>query len=318
MKGILFLILFLSACMRQEDVSLALDWTPNTRHIGFYVAQDKGFYQKEGLNLKIIEANSKPENLVAAGKTDFGISYLTEVLLAYQNGLPINVVAALVRKDLSGWAVNREGVVSLKDLEGKTYGSYGGAREIERLKRIFELQGADFSTVRVLEISAPGVVPFGTDSPNAPDFINTFEDWAFADLKLQGKKVSFIPKRNFENQGEYYSPVLITSEALLKNDPKKVAAFLRATEAGYRYAYEYPDEAADIFVKRNPEYRREFIRESLNILRPHWFAETGRWGTMDLQVWQERTQEWIDAGLVKPGFDPKVLIAERGLDDTAI
>lgn len=318
MKGILFFILFLSACMRQEDVSLALDWTPNTRHIGFYVAQDKGFYQKEGLNLKIIEANSKPENLVAAGKTDFGISYLTEVLLAYQNGLPINVVAALVRKDLSGWAVNREGVVSLKDLEGKTYGSYGGAKEIERLKRIFGLQGADFGTVRVLEISAPGVVPFGTDSPNAPDFINTFEDWAFVDLKMQGKKVSFIPKRNFENQGEYYSPVLITSEALLKNDPKKVAAFLRATEAGYRYAYEYPDEAADIFVKRNPEYRREFIRESLNILRPHWFAETGRWGTMDLQVWQERTREWIDAGLVKPGFDPKVLIAERGLDDTAI
>lgn len=317
MKGLLFLMLFLSACARQEDVSLALDWTPNTRHIGFYVAQDKGLYRKEGLNLKIIEANSKPENLVAARKVDFGISYLTEVLLAYQNNLSINVIAALVRKDLSGWAVNKEGVTSLKELEGKTYGSYGGAKELARLKRIFRLQGADFSTVRVLEISAPGVVPFGTDSPNAPYFINTFEDWAFVDLKLQGKKVSFIPKRNFENQGEYYSPVLITSEALLENDPKKVTAFLRATEAGYRYAYEHPDEAVDIFVKHNPEYSKEFISESLKILNPHWFTETGRWGVMDLEVWQERTQEWIDAGLINPDFDPKVLIAERGLDDTA-
>lgn len=318
MKGLLFLMLFLSACVRQEDVSLALDWTPNTRHIGFYVAQDKGLYRKEGLNLKIIEANSKPENLVAARKADFGISYLTEVLLAYQNNLSINVIAALVRQDLSGWAVNKEGVTSLKELEGKTYGSYGGAKELARLKRIFKLQGADFSTVRVLEISAPGVVPFGKDLPNAPDFINTFEDWAFVDLKLQGKKVSFIPKRNFENQGEYYSPVLITSEALLENDPKKVTAFLRATEAGYRYAYEHPAEAVDIFVKHNPEYSKEFISESLKILKPNWFTETGRWGVMDLEVWQERTQEWIDAGLINPDFDPKVLVAERGLDDTAI
>lgn len=318
MKRLLLFILCLPACVRQEDVVLALDWTPNTRHIGFYVAQDKGLYRKEGLNLKIIEANSKPENLVAARKADFGVSYLTEVLLAYQNNLSINAIAALVRKDLSGWAVNKEGVTSLKELEGKTYGSYGGAKELARLKRIFRLQGADFSTVKVLELSAPGVVPFGMDSPNSPDFINTFEDWAFVDLKMQGKKVSFIPKRNFENQGEYYSPVLITSEALLEDDPKKVAAFLAATEAGYRYAYEHPDEAVDIFVKHNPEYTKEFITESLNILTPTWFTETGRWGVMDLKVWQERTQEWIDAGLINPDFDPKVLISKQGLNDSSI
>jgi ABC-type nitrate/sulfonate/bicarbonate transport system substrate-binding protein len=32
-----------------QEVTLVLDWTPNTNHTGLYVARDQGFWEKRGL-----------------------------------------------------------------------------------------------------------------------------------------------------------------------------------------------------------------------------------------------------------------------------
>ena len=56
-------------------VSLALDWTPNTNHTGFYVAQQSGWYADEAINLEFIPfASANPETLVGAGQANCGIS----------------------------------------------------------------------------------------------------------------------------------------------------------------------------------------------------------------------------------------------------
>ena len=54
----------------------ALDWTPNTNHTGIYVAQQKGWYKDEGLDVKILpysDANT-PDTLVGTGQADFGVT----------------------------------------------------------------------------------------------------------------------------------------------------------------------------------------------------------------------------------------------------
>ncbi|MCS6889906.1 MAG: ABC transporter substrate-binding protein, partial [Chloroflexus sp.] len=58
-------------------VRVGLDWTPNTNHTGLYVARDKGYYQEQGLDVEILGAQEggTVEQLVAAGKLDFGISF---------------------------------------------------------------------------------------------------------------------------------------------------------------------------------------------------------------------------------------------------
>ena len=37
------------------DITLVLDWTPNTNHTGFYIAQDQGYFAEEGLNVSIVQ-----------------------------------------------------------------------------------------------------------------------------------------------------------------------------------------------------------------------------------------------------------------------
>lgn len=38
-----------------KNVTLCLDWTPNTNHTGFYVALQQGYYKDAGLNVKIVQ-----------------------------------------------------------------------------------------------------------------------------------------------------------------------------------------------------------------------------------------------------------------------
>ena len=62
-----------------EQVTILLDWNPNTNYSGLYVAKDKGYYLEEGLEVKIEEAGGNVVPLVATDKAQFGILSLIHI-----------------------------------------------------------------------------------------------------------------------------------------------------------------------------------------------------------------------------------------------
>lgn len=88
-----------------EKVTLVLDWTPNTNHTGFYVAQEKGYFKDAGLEVEIVQP---PEDgasaLVASGKAQFGIDFQDSIAPAFagEDPLPVTAVAALIQHNTSG------------------------------------------------------------------------------------------------------------------------------------------------------------------------------------------------------------------------
>ncbi len=81
-----------------STVTLALDWTPNTNHTGFYVADTLGYYREAGIRLRIIPyTTTLPDELVSAGKADFGISFESEVAIDETEGLPVTSVMAILQ-----------------------------------------------------------------------------------------------------------------------------------------------------------------------------------------------------------------------------
>jgi NitT/TauT family transport system substrate-binding protein len=46
------------------SVKIALDWTPNTNHAGFYVAKAQGLYAKAGLDVSFISPHSGEVRLI--------------------------------------------------------------------------------------------------------------------------------------------------------------------------------------------------------------------------------------------------------------
>src|SRR5207245_10059416 len=87
-------------------VRFALDWTPNTDHTGFYVAQSMGWYRDAGIDLKVLPYGSTaPETVLAAGQADCGISFQDSLTFAVAAGAPIKSVMAIMQHEASAIAV---------------------------------------------------------------------------------------------------------------------------------------------------------------------------------------------------------------------
>ncbi|MPN51969.1 Formylaminopyrimidine-binding protein [bioreactor metagenome] len=132
---ILTMVMSMSACAgnsqndaekekKLRDVTVILDYVPNTNHTGIYAAKDLGYYEEAGLNVNIIEpTDGATATLIAAGKGDFGISYQEDVTyaLAAEDPLPIKAIAAVIQHNTSGFAAYKgKNITSPKDFEGKT------------------------------------------------------------------------------------------------------------------------------------------------------------------------------------------------------
>ena len=128
---ILTMGLSLAACTQNNsgsdkvtDITLVLDWTPNTNHTGLYVALEKGYFEEEGLNVTIVQP---PEDgataMVASGQAQFGIDfqdYLAPVFSS-EDDYNVTAVAALIQHNTSGIiSLKEDGIDSFKNLEGKT------------------------------------------------------------------------------------------------------------------------------------------------------------------------------------------------------
>src|SRR5712691_306380 len=80
-----------------DTVTVQLDWTPNTNHIGIYVAEAKGWYKDAGIKVKILPyTDVNPDTVVANGKADIGFSFPPSVIFSRAAGQDIVSLAAVI------------------------------------------------------------------------------------------------------------------------------------------------------------------------------------------------------------------------------
>src|SRR5690606_6316874 len=84
----------------RETVRLQLDWTPNTNHIGIYVALAKGWYDEAGIDLRVQPyGDNNPDTIVANGQADVGISFPANVIFSRAAGLELTSIAAVLQSN---------------------------------------------------------------------------------------------------------------------------------------------------------------------------------------------------------------------------
>lgn len=273
-----------------EKVTMVLDWTPNTNHTGLYVALDKGYYKDLGLDVDIIQPpDGGAATLVATGKADFGISYQEEVTFAKtsEDPLPIKAVATVIQHNTSGFASRKdENITTAKDFEGKTYGGWGSPSEDAILKAVMEKNSGDFNKLKVVDI---GQDDFFAATEKSVDFAWIFEGWDVVEANKRGIDLNFIPIKDLDERLDYYTPLIISNEKLIKENPELAKKFLEATSKGYEFAVENPTEAAKILVKYAPEIDEELAIKSQEYLADKYIDDASRWGEMKDSVWDKYT-----------------------------
>ncbi|MDO7906782.1 ABC transporter substrate-binding protein [Paenibacillus sp. JX-17] len=267
-----------------KDVKVVLDWTPNTNHTGLYVAKEKGFYEKEGLNVEIVQpGQASADDLVASNKIPFGISYQESVTQARIQGVPLVSIAAVIQHNTSGFAapVDRS-IQSPKDFEGKTYGGWGSPVEEAVMKSIMDLQGADVKKVKNINI---GDADYFTAVKRDIDFAWIYYAWTGVEAELRGEPLDMLYVKDYSKDLDYYTPVIVTNEETIKSDPELVKSFMKATSEGYKFAIDKPEEAAGILSAAVPELDKKLVAASQKWLSPRYQDDASQWGVQKAEVW---------------------------------
>ena len=317
MKRILIPVLLLAALLsgctgptpppssQGEPVTLVLDYLPNTNHTGFYVAQEKGYFAEEGLDVTIIEpADGAVTTLIAAGQGTFGISYQEDVTYARsaEDPLPIRAIAAIIQHNTSGFASYKEkGITRPADFEGKVYAGWGSPSEEAVIKAVMTADGGDFDKLTVVTGDGSGYAAL----KDRVDIMWFFWAWDGIASQLAGVPVNYIELREFDARLDYYTPVIIASNDTLQNQPELTRKFLRATARGYEFCIENPQEAAEILQSHVTQYDLDMLTQSQEYLAEKYMEDTDRWGIMKDAVWADYTAFMVENGLISQTISPE-------------
>lgn len=249
-----------------QKVTIALDWTPNTNHVGLHVAQAKGFYTEAGVEVEILPySDTSAGALVASHVADFGI--LSSLGLFTQRSAGADLVAAYaIMQTETGRLVfnaDRTDIKSPKDLDGLTYGGFGSAWENALIGSIIRHDGGkgEYETVTL------GTSAYEALANGAVDFTLEVYTWEGVKAELEGR-----PQRAFRYADfgvpDQHSNFIGSSEAYLKANPQAAAGFITATKQGYDFAVDHPDEVAEILIAANSDVLTDhkLIRASLQAL----------------------------------------------------
>ncbi|MGM9940709.1 MAG: ABC transporter substrate-binding protein [Bulleidia sp.] len=287
-----------------KKVTLMLDYTPNTNHTGIYVAAHNGYYEDMGLDVEIIEpGDNATTSMVAAGKADFGVSYQEDVTYALtsEDPLPIRAVATVIQHNTSGFvSLKSAGITSVKDFEGKTYAGWGAPSEEAVIEACMKRENADFSRLTIVGADGSGIAGLSDETgPNRVNINWEFYGWAVIRALMDGYEISYLPLAELDERLDYYTPVLITNNQMIENDPETVKAFMSATKKGYEYAIDNPDESAQILHDDAlPDVDLEFLKESQAYLSGEYAKDAESWGVMKDEVWDNYTSFMYEYGLI--------------------
>ncbi|MGN0528565.1 MAG: ABC transporter substrate-binding protein [Eubacterium sp.] len=280
------------------DITVCLDWTPNTNHTGMYVALANGYYDEAGLEVEIVQPpESGAVQACSAGQAQFAVDAQDTLAPAFTSDTPMNVtaVAALIQHNTSGIISKAgEGMDSPKGLTGKTYLTWDSPVEKAMMENVVNKDGGDWSKVKLIPNE---VTNEAQDVQQNPDHaIWVFYGWGGINSKVNNIDTDFFYFKDINPVFDYYTPVLVANNDFLSENPDAAKAFLAATKKGYEYAIENPEEAADILIKSDDTKSlvgsEELVTESQKWLADQYIADAEKWGYIDAERW-DAFYKWL-------------------------
>ena len=243
--------LLLAGTAQAEDVTLQLKWVTQAQFAGYYVAQAKGFYEEEGLNVTILPGGPDvaPTQVIAGGGADVVVDWMPSALAAREKGLAlVNIAQPYKSSGMMLTCLKESGVATPADFKGKTLGVWFGGNEYPFLNWMNKLAlKTDGSDVTVLK-QGFNVDPLLQKQAACISTMTYNEYWQVIDA---GVKPEDLVTFKYEDEGvATLEDGLYVMEDKLK-DPAfedKMVRFVRASMKGWKYAEANTDEAAQIVI----------------------------------------------------------------------
>ncbi len=271
-------------------IRLALDWTPNTIHTGFYVASALGSYKRAGLAVEFVLPDGDghtftPASRLTQGGADLAIASSETVIDQQVQGIPLVGIAAVLARDASAIVTRKDRRIDRpQQLDGKVYASYGGRFEEAFVRQMVANDGGRGQ----LHIRKPAKLNvWNALLTNETDAAWIYLPWEGMDAQQRDIELNSFPLGEYEVPYGY-SPLLITHQTYLSANTDPLRAFVKATAEGYRFAITQPDEAARLLIAtaRHPTLANaDFVEQSQHAVADYYLNQAGQWGVMRREVW---------------------------------
>lgn len=275
-----------------DSIRLALDWTPNTNHTGFYVAMANGYYRDAGLTLDIVspEADkykSTPARRLAQGDVDLAI-VPSESIVSFHTttpAIPLVAIAAVLARDASAIVtLHQRGIERPAQLDGKVYGSYGARFEDDLIRQMIRNDGGRgvIATHKPTRLNLWQAL-----LTNEIDAAWIFLPWEGIQADLDDVKLNRFLLDDYEIPYGY-SPLIATRQDIIDQKPDVLSRFIEATGAGFLFAVKQPDEAARLLIEtaEHPTLADHgFVELSQQTVSEYYLDTAGHWGKMRRDVW---------------------------------
>jgi putative hydroxymethylpyrimidine transport system substrate-binding protein len=297
LSKILLSLMFLSssAFAQNEKVTLLLDWFVNPDHAAIIIAQQKGFFEKNNLEVEIIEPAdpSMPPKLVAAKKADLAVNYQPQLQMQVVEGLPLVRIATLVNSPLNSLVVlENSGIKKIEDLKGKKVGySVSGFESalLDSMLKTVNLSAKDVELINVNWSLSPSLISKQVDA-----VIGAFRNFELNQLQIEKHKGrAFFP----EDYGvPKYDELVVVANNENASAPK-YKRFVKSLQEATKYLKENPKKSWEAFVSYKPkELDNELNTMAWNDTLPYLSSTPA---TFDKKVYEDMATFMKNSGLIK-------------------
>lgn len=288
-----------------EDIVFMAGYKPqaNLPFVGVYIADKKGYFKEQGLNVDIKHsASGEHVKLLLSGDIQFSTSDAGSVLKqTSSSSAPITAIALLGQRGQQGYMslVNSQ-INSLKDWEGKTFG-YKISLPSDYVA-MMETEGVIRKNIQEVSVGFdPRILTEGK-----VDILAVFKSNEPDTIRSLGFEIKVWDPYDFgvPTLGLTY----ITTQGYADTNPDTVRRFLKATLKGIQFAMDNPDSAIDIVLQFAPESSAEhqsfMLRTEIKDARSD-YTDTNGVGTMSDSQWKSLYDHLLKYNALENEFDYK-------------
>ena len=292
-----------------RHIDLGVGFVPNVQFAPFYVAQAKGFYAEEGLDVAL-EYGFENDfvALTAQGEREFAIASGDQVILARAQDLPVVYVMKWYQRfPVAVMALAESGIRTPQDLTGHSVGIPGlfGASYVAWEALVYAT-GLDDSSIKLESIGFTQAEALSQGQVDAAVVYIANEP---VQLTQAGKKVNVIEVSDYI---DLVANGLITNETLIQENPDLVRRMVRGSLRGLEYTLGHPDEAFEIARQFVPEITDETAPTQRAVLEASialW--QSDRLGFSDPQAWADSVAFMQATGLIEAPVEVETLYTNR-------
>ncbi len=284
-------------------IRIQLQWVPQAQFAGYFIAQELGYYQDEGLEVKILESegNIQPAVAVAEGDAEFGVTWVPKVVQANEDGADLVNIAQLFQRSGAVLVSFAEtGIEEASDIVLKRIGYWPNGYEFEVYALTFHIGSDPISGEHLLLVEQPfNLEPLLAGELDAAQALTY--NWYGRLLgevnpatgKLYQEDELNIVDFNELGLAMLQDHIIARADWLAEDGNEAIAlSLIKATLRGWIYCRDHADDCVRILLDIDPSLGESHQQWQMNEVNKLIWPSPDGIGVMDKALWHQ-TVDWM-------------------------